>query len=97
MFGDSVYQVQTARAEPEDRLLIASDGVYATMSPGGEPFQERRLARTIRATRLLRPAQVPTAILRELTEYHGGVPQDDAVIVCIDWHGRPADVAASGA
>lgn len=95
MFGDSVYQAQTTRVEPEDRLLIASDGVYATLSPDGEPFEKSGLARTIRATRLLRPAQVPGAILRELTEYHGGVPQDDAVIVCIDWHGRPAAIATS--
>lgn len=89
MFGDSTYRCQPMQAEPGDRLLIASDGVYAATSANGESYDERALARSMRASRLLRPAQVPSAMLRDLARYHGGAAQDDAVIMCIDWHGRP--------
>jgi serine phosphatase RsbU (regulator of sigma subunit) len=89
MFGDTPFRAESMRVEPEDRLLIASDGVYGAVSPGGESFGDHRLERTIRATRLLRASQVPTAMLREVADHHGGTALDDAVVLCIDWHGRP--------
>lgn len=95
MFGDTPFRAQSMRAEPEDRLLIASDGVYGALSATGESFGEHRLERTIRATRLLRASQVPTAMLREVAEHHAGTALDDAVVLCIDWHGRPDDAAAT--
>lgn len=91
LFGDTAYQSEQMRTSPGDRLLIASDGLYAATSPAGELFGDRVLERTIRATRLLRTAQVPAAMLRELAEHHGGSQLDDAAVVCIDWRGdRPA-------
>lgn len=96
MFGDSDYHPQPMRALPGDRLLIASDGVYAATSPKGEAFEERALARTIKATRLLPPAQVPAAVLRDLAGHYGESLLDDAVVACVDWHGpRGAETADS--
>jgi serine phosphatase RsbU (regulator of sigma subunit) len=86
MFGDTPYRMEPLRAEPGDRLLIASDGVYSAVSPSGSIFGDR-LKRTMRATRLLRASQVPTAVLREVADHHRGTAVDDAVVVCIDWHG----------
>lgn len=41
------------------------------------------------ATRLLSAAEVPRAVLRELTGHRGqGAAQDDALVVCLDWLGR---------
>lgn len=94
MFGDTPFRVERLRAEPGDRLLIASDGVYGAVSPAGESFGDR-LERVLRATRLLRPSQVPTAVLRDVAEHHGGDALDDAVVVCVDWHGPRALTAAS--
>ncbi len=43
----------------------------------------------IQATRLLPAAEVPRAVLRELTGHRGRpVPDDDALVVCLDWRGR---------
>jgi serine phosphatase RsbU (regulator of sigma subunit) len=93
MFGDTPYRTEQLRAEPGDRLLIASDGVYGAVAPSGMIF-EHRLERTVRATRLLRASQVPTAVLRDVADHHAGSALDDAVVVCVDWHG-PRRIAAT--
>ncbi|WP_395571852.1 PP2C family protein-serine/threonine phosphatase [Streptomyces sp. BK79] len=89
MFEETDYVTQEFRAEPGDRLVFVSDGVYAVASPKGETYGEAALARAIQATRLLPAAEVPRAILRELTGHRGQrIPDDDALVVCLDWLGR---------
>ncbi|MGX1123002.1 serine phosphatase RsbU (regulator of sigma subunit) [Streptomyces ambofaciens] len=89
MFEETDYVVQDFRVEPGDRLVCVSDGVHAVASPKGEPYGDAALARAIQATRLLPAAEVPRAILRELTGHRGeAVPDDDALVLCLDWHGR---------
>ncbi|MEU2075899.1 PP2C family protein-serine/threonine phosphatase [Streptomyces sp. NPDC013489] len=88
MFEETVYVPQRFTVRPGDRLLFCSDGVYAAVSPAGESYGDRALARALKGTRLLPPTQVPQAMLRELTAHHGGDPlEDDALVVCLDWHG----------
>ncbi|MFJ4876536.1 PP2C family protein-serine/threonine phosphatase [Streptomyces sp. NPDC088745] len=90
MFEDSVYTTQNWEVLPGDRLLFVSDGVYDVASPAGERYSEKALARAIQATRLLPPPQVPRAVLHELAGHRGEVmAEDDAMIVCLDWLGRP--------
>ncbi|APY89501.1 serine/threonine-protein phosphatase [Streptomyces alfalfae] len=90
MFEDTLYTVQHFRVEPADRLLFISDGVYDVASPAGERYSERALTRAITSTRLLPPSQVPRAVLHELAGHRGAIDaDDDAMIVCLDWHGRP--------
>jgi serine phosphatase RsbU (regulator of sigma subunit) len=91
MFEETDYVAQDFRVRPGDRLVFVSDGVHAVASPKGEAYGDAALARAIQSTRLLPAAEVPRAILRELTGHRGKtVPDDDALIVCLDWHGRPA-------
>ncbi|MGW0422184.1 PP2C family protein-serine/threonine phosphatase [Streptomyces sp. NPDC003015] len=90
MFEETDYIAQDFHAEPGDRLVFVSDGVHAVASPRGVAYGEGALARAIHSTRLLPAAEVPRAILRELTGHRGAaMPDDDALIVCLDWHGRP--------
>ncbi|MEU3841161.1 PP2C family protein-serine/threonine phosphatase [Streptomyces sp. NPDC028635] len=89
MFEETDYVVQEFQVEPGDRLIFVSDGVYAVASPKGEPYGDTALARAIQATRLLPAAEVPRAILRELSGHRGRpAPDDDALVVCLDWRGR---------
>ncbi|MET9529415.1 MULTISPECIES: PP2C family protein-serine/threonine phosphatase [unclassified Streptomyces] len=89
MFEDTVYTVQHLQALPGDRLLFVSDGVYDVASPQGERYIERALARAAMNTRLLPPSQVPRAILQEVSGHRGPAKsEDDAMVVCLDWHGR---------
>ncbi|MFG2470441.1 PP2C family protein-serine/threonine phosphatase [Streptomyces canus] len=90
MFEETDYMAQDFHVEPGDRLVFVSDGVHAVASPKGEAYGEAALARAIHSTRLLPAAEVPRAILRELTGHRGeAMPDDDALIVCLDWRGRP--------
>ncbi|OPC77813.1 phosphatase [Embleya scabrispora] len=90
MFEETDYKAQEFRVRPGDRLVFVSDGVHAVASPAGEAYGDRALARAISATRLLPPAEMPRAVLRELTGHRGRpIPDDDALIVCLDWYGRP--------
>ncbi|WP_206309338.1 PP2C family protein-serine/threonine phosphatase [Streptomyces sp. A0642] len=88
MFEESQYVTQSLQALPGDRLLLVSDGVYDAVSPQGEAYVERGLARVILGTRLLPAASVPGAVLRELADYRAAETLDDALVVCIDWFGR---------
>ncbi|MFJ4521417.1 PP2C family protein-serine/threonine phosphatase [Streptomyces sp. NPDC088810] len=89
MFEETDYVCQDFQVEPGDRLVFVSDGVHAVASPKGEAYGDAALARAITSTRLLPAAEVPRAILRELTGHRGrSVPDDDALVVCLDWHGR---------
>ncbi|MFE5889754.1 PP2C family protein-serine/threonine phosphatase [Streptomyces sp. NPDC056468] len=90
MFEETDYVVQqVVEIEPGDRLVFVSDGVYAVAAPGGgEQYGERALARAIVSTSLLPAAEVPRAVLRELAGHRGTpVPDDDALVVCLDWFG----------
>ncbi|MFI6033593.1 PP2C family protein-serine/threonine phosphatase [Streptomyces sp. NPDC051315] len=89
MFEETDYVAQELQVEPGDRLVFVGDGVHAVVSPGGEAYGHGALARAILSTRLLPAAEVPHAVLRELTRHRGRRdPDDDAMVVCLDWHGR---------
>ncbi|MFE9680537.1 PP2C family protein-serine/threonine phosphatase [Streptomyces sp. NPDC006285] len=88
MFEETDYFAQEFVIEPGDRLIFVSDGVHAVAGPGGEMYGERALARAITSTSLVPAAEVPGAILRELTGHRGGPePDDDALVACLDWYG----------
>ncbi|MEU6549271.1 PP2C family protein-serine/threonine phosphatase [Streptomyces sp. NPDC046915] len=89
MFEETDYVAQEFQVEPGDRLVFVSDGVHTVASPGGETYGDSALTRAITATRLLPAAEVPRAVLRELSGHRGGSEAlDDALVVCLDWHGR---------
>ncbi|MFE2375599.1 PP2C family protein-serine/threonine phosphatase [Streptomyces sp. NPDC059398] len=91
MFEDTPYTPQHFTVEPGDRLLFISDGVYDALSPAGEKYSLRALARAVTGTSRLPASQVPSAMLEELLGHRGfGPAADDSLVVCLDWHGRPA-------
>ncbi|MBW8482024.1 PP2C family protein-serine/threonine phosphatase [Actinomadura parmotrematis] len=90
MFGDSPYETEAFAVEPGDRLVVVSDGVHAARSAGGALYGDEPLARALRDTRLQNPPEAVRSLLRRFGDHHGGAEQaDDAVIVCLDWTGRP--------
>ncbi|WP_338900065.1 PP2C family protein-serine/threonine phosphatase [Streptomyces sp. TG1A-60] len=89
MFEETDYVAQELAVERGDRLVFVSDGVYSVTTPSGETYGERALARAVTATSLLPAAEVPGAVLRELSGHRGTtVADDDALVVCLDWFGR---------
>ncbi|GAA0252504.1 PP2C family protein-serine/threonine phosphatase [Actinomadura nitritigenes] len=94
MFPDTEYRPQRFRLEPGDRLVIVSDGVFSARSARGE-FGTHALEQATRRSRLQDVVEVPLTIISELIEHHEGTDlADDAVVVCLDWHGPAARPAA---
>ncbi|MFE3580685.1 PP2C family protein-serine/threonine phosphatase [Streptomyces vinaceus] len=88
MFDETLYEAQEFQALPGDRLIFVSDGVYGALSGAGEAYEERALARAVQAVSFLPAAAVPRAMLEELRTYREADPDDDALVVCLDWFGR---------
>ncbi|MFF4298567.1 PP2C family protein-serine/threonine phosphatase [Streptomyces vinaceus] len=88
MFDETLYEAQEFQALPGDRLIFVSDGVYGALSGAGEAYEERALARAVQAVSFLPAAAVPRAMLEELRAYREADPDDDALVVCLDWFGR---------
>lgn len=86
MFGEAHYEIQRFQLEPGDRMLVVSDGVHAA-KPGGLPrFGESGLLSALRRTRLQPAGEAVGTVMRGLRDYHAGAePDDDAVMVCLDW------------
>ncbi|MFJ2400015.1 PP2C family protein-serine/threonine phosphatase [Streptomyces xanthochromogenes] len=92
MFEDTPYTTEDFEVQPGDRLVFVSDGVYNVASPVGERYSEKALMRALTNTRLLPASQVPRAVLQELAGHRGPIDaDDDAMVVCLDWHGRQND------
>jgi hypothetical protein len=86
MFEDTIYREQRFQLERNDRLLVVSDGVYDAASESGT-YGEIGLRRTVRRTRSFEPLDAVRTILGELRAFAGADLIDDAVVVCLDWHG----------
>jgi serine phosphatase RsbU (regulator of sigma subunit) len=86
MFDDGRYEIQRFRLAPGDRLLIVSDGVHAAKPDGRPEYGTTALLTALRRTRLQPPTEAVGTVIRGLREYHDGIdPEDDAVVVCLDW------------
>jgi serine phosphatase RsbU (regulator of sigma subunit) len=86
MFDDGRYETQRFRLDGGDRLLVVSDGVHAA-APGGKlAYGMSALLTALRRTRLQPPTEAVGTVVRGLRDYHAGLdPEDDAVVVCLDW------------
>jgi serine phosphatase RsbU (regulator of sigma subunit) len=88
MFAETRYELQEFQLEPGDRVFVVSDGVWAAEPAGREPYGQRMMARSMRATRLQPATEAVGTVMRELHAYHADSDlRDDAVVVCLDWHG----------
>ncbi|MEV4257447.1 PP2C family protein-serine/threonine phosphatase [Spirillospora sp. NPDC049652] len=90
MFNDSDYLEQDFELAPGDRMIIVSDGVHNFMTPTGEIYGTFILPHAFGQTRLQNPPEVVRTLMREVLNYNTDTGlADDAVIVCLDWTGRP--------
>ncbi|RIV37334.1 PP2C family protein-serine/threonine phosphatase [Micromonospora radicis] len=88
MFAETRYDLQEFDLDPGDRLFVVSDGVWGADPSGRETYGQRAMARSMRATRLQPPTEAVGTVMRELQAFHADTDlRDDAVVVCLDWHG----------
>ena len=98
MFSDTRYRAQPLTVLSGDRLIILSDGLYEARGPSGRVYGQAPLAAALRSSRLQDPNETVRYLITDLLSHHEGTDLvDDAIAVCLDWHGAgDHPVAAAG-
>lgn len=83
MFAGSRYRLQALDLEVGDRLILLTDGL---LERNVEQFD---IMEAIVNLRELHPREVVRQLCAEVTAASGGQLQDDATVLCFDWHSAP--------
>ncbi|HVK23892.1 MAG TPA: PP2C family protein-serine/threonine phosphatase [Actinokineospora sp.] len=87
MFDSTVYTEQRFTLAPGDRLFVLSDGVSEAAAED-TAFGKRRLGEMLETTADVTVGEAVRLMLAAVLEFHGPNDlDDDAVAVCVDWHG----------
>ena len=80
---DIAYRVQSLPLEPGDRLMFLTDGM--TERNAGTMDVEGLFL----AAAEMHPREAVQHLVHALLEVTDGTPEDDATVMCLDWHGGP--------
>jgi serine phosphatase RsbU (regulator of sigma subunit) len=88
------YRVQSLDLRPGDRLVMLTDGMLERNANSLD------LPDLIVRTRALHPREAARTLIAAVVEANHGHLQDDATVMCLDWHGighshRDADPGAN--
>jgi len=79
IFGESPYQVGTARLEAGDWLVIFTDGVVEAENSKTEEYGEPELIRLVDREAGAAPAEMLRSLMAELDKFVGNTPQHDDI------------------
>lgn len=93
LFADSTYTTTLVPLEPGDRVILVTDGMLERNVASVD------LPSAMNETRDLHPREVVRALADRALAAAGHALQDDATLLCLDWHGSHHDTrdAVSGA
>jgi serine phosphatase RsbU (regulator of sigma subunit) len=81
LFGDTVYRTSRVDLEPGDRLVFLTDGMVERNAVGID------LPAAMIETRALHPREAVRALADRVVQHTGNQLNDDATVLCLDWHG----------
>ena len=81
LFRDTAYQSSRVELEPEDRLVLLTDGMIERNAVDVD------FPAAIAETRALHPREAVRALADRVLAATGDELSDDATILCLDWHG----------
>lgn len=81
LFADAAYRSSRVPLQPGDRVLFVTDGMLERAAEGFD------LPGAIKETRSLHPREAVRALADRVLEVTGGELDDDATVLCVDWHG----------
>jgi sigma-B regulation protein RsbU (phosphoserine phosphatase) len=83
MFPQAIYEQETLTLEPDDRLVMFSDGVTEAFNAAGEEFGEERLRACLDANRWCSPAELLEHLLSAVRSFVSGAPPHDDVTALV--------------
>jgi phosphoserine phosphatase RsbU/P len=83
VLSDRRYSQGELDLSPGDRIVLYTDGVPEARNTSGEEFGEPRLLELILQQSQLDPQELQDRILKSVTEFCGGSPQDDSTLIAI--------------
>src|ERR1700676_1567282 len=83
VFASRGYEMGSAQLSPGDRVLLFTDGVTEACNLAGEEFGEARLLRLLEDQRTLSADELQAKILAVVSEFSGGLWQDDATLLVL--------------
>ncbi len=81
IFRDWETEIAEARMEPEDTLVIYTDGITEASNAQGEEFGEAGLSALLCECAGLPPARLAESIIHAVGQFSGGEQQDDLTLV----------------
>jgi Stage II sporulation protein E (SpoIIE) len=95
--GTGTPVVSSRDLEPDDAVLLYTDGVTEAHAPGDEPFGLGRLVDLLEreSAGSHQPEELLRRLVRAVIDHQGGTLRDDATMVLLRWAG-PAAPAAAG-
>ncbi|KOU40102.1 serine/threonine protein phosphatase [Streptomyces sp. WM4235] len=78
---DNIYRVQSLDLRPGDRLVMLTDGMLERNA------ESLDLSDLIIRTRVLHPREAARALIGAIVDAVQGRLDDDATVMCLDWHG----------
>jgi len=85
MFPNTTYTSTQLRLKPGDRVVLVTDGMLERNVAGVD------VAGALAQTRELHPREVVRALADSALAAAGQALQDDATLLCLDWHGGHAE------
>jgi serine phosphatase RsbU (regulator of sigma subunit) len=82
VFADATYRSSLIALQPGDRFVLVTDGMLERHAAG------LNLLQAISDTRMLHPREAVRALADDVLAATGGVLNDDATVLCLDWHGE---------
>ncbi|MGW6217214.1 PP2C family protein-serine/threonine phosphatase [Streptomyces sp. NPDC055109] len=79
--GPHSYRVQSLDLRPGDRLVMLTDGMLERNANSVD------LSELIVRTRVLHPREAARTLIGAVVDANDGHLQDDATVMCLDWHG----------
>jgi serine phosphatase RsbU (regulator of sigma subunit) len=87
--GTGAPAVSSRDLEPDDAVLLYTDGVTEAHAPGGEPFGLARLTDFLerQSAGAHQPEELLRRLVRTVLEHQGGQLRDDATLLLLRWAG----------
>ena len=83
LMPDLPREVHETRLEPDDRLVLYSDGVVEAENPGGQMYELSRLRNSCIRSRKETPSEMIARIRRSVSRFTGGAEQSDDITLLV--------------